>query len=171
MDSYYIQRIKSHSEFWSFFEGRPEYDGQSADDFNCKRWQDTIKVAYLIFINESEAKFKCKPGEISVSFADEWRGHDSEIHEENYDNTIKIISKTDYDLMLNEHLSLPADCYTRKGIYSSFLPYKKAMFDEYLEEGYFAVKHGGYQTYDIAASIKGIDGYFLISYKYNIWCY
>ena len=158
---------RENPNLWRFFDGVDSYAQDLQEDLNCRRWQDTARIAGIIAMH-SAGGYRCEPGKMEFTKAEEYENHHGDEGVDLYLNRAARISEETHAKLIKEHEERNED-------------YKKSLrFDferifylesnaQYLEEGFVlipATTNKGLYRYSlgILARVKGIEGYFLFEF-------
>ncbi len=165
---------KANPYLWRFLDPLPQYAEYRMQDSECKKWTDTLNVAYFMMISRvitSELRFDCTAGKMSMSVYDEWEDHNSESHSDSYTSSVRLIDRETYLRLKRVSAESCEPEEAEKRIKRDYLYYVNVGdAGEYLEEYCYlpaAVIRREFSSHDdigLAARVKGIDGYFCFGF-------
>ncbi len=160
---------QANPDLWMFFENCDSYAQDKAEDLECRRWLDTLKIAEFIRITDCK-KYRCTPDNMSTSYSEEYSDHNSEDGYAFYEHRAKRISKEEYEALREAYNNLSEkdrDYYVHVFTNVFHLNYRK----DFLREDFLIIKPVKYDSLylhqvAVLAQIKDIDGYYLFEF-YN----
>ena len=151
---------EKYPEIWSFFDGVAAFGMDDKNDPECRRWQATLQLAYLIGGNV-DYRLSCKPGEMHSRYSTSYRDHNSEDGYEFRENSVRLLDEETF-LCLKE----------RDGEDERMHPFEferifyldKDAFEDDLT--FVRPQERSYNRYRVTfvARVKGLGGYYLFDY-------
>ncbi len=156
------KRIREkYPEIWSFFDGVAAFSTDDKNDPDCRRWQDTLQLAYLIGGNV-DYELSCKPGEMLASYSESYRDHNSEDGYEFRKNSVRLLDEETF-LLLKERDGEEENKHLFR--FEKIFYLDKDPFEDDLT----FIRHqptGYYYSYRVTfvTRVKGVGGYYLFDY-------
>ncbi len=164
---YRIQLIQRTSpELWNFFDGIDRYKDDAQNDLNCRRWQDTLLVAYFISTGEP-VEIKSKPGEMTLRDSDSYTDRHGDTGIDFTLHRATVISEDRY-LALRESYNSLSDEYKESLCFSFTNIFYLASYAKVLEDDFFILPPIDRSFYRrqiaVVGRVKGVEGYYLFEF-------
>lgn len=159
---------ETNPDLWLFFENSNSYTQDAKEDLDCRKWQDTLKVADFIRLTNTD-KFNCSQDLMTTSYSEEYSDHNSEDGVDFFLNRATRISKEQYDALRESNRNISEkerDLLEHKFANVFYLNSRRALLkDDFLVIN--PVKYSSLYLYQIAvlAQLKDVEDYFLFEFN------